>query len=306
MNKFKFEKMAFAAFMLMIIGTFCSCNNNAQKNKETEESLSESDKYSEFVNKAANAPITELDLCEGFCFDMSKKQFNKQLSKYKKQNGDFVLYKLDGVNYTATLKGTYNDDKLYNLEISIYSIGDGDYTPLTKTDYDNLLSYFKSRYEKGYSHLYVNGALMLGPTHLWRKDNIIIKVAVLYAGSEINSVTIEYENYPIVDAISKENSKVLIENIRKRAEAKVKGGNMEVFNSSYDASVRQVKDYLKKTLKDPKSYESIEWSKVKEETDGYSVYHKYRAKNSFGGYVIEAQIFYLDFGGNVVRVQNVE
>ena len=154
--------------------------------------------------------------------------------------------------------------------------------------------------------MYVNGALMLGPTHLWRKDNIIIKVAVLYAGSEINSVTIEYENYPIVDAISKENSKELIENIRKRAEAKVKGGNMEVFNSSYDASVRQVKDYLKKTLKDPKSYESIEWSKVKEETDGYSVYHKYRAKNSFGGYVIEAQIFYLDFGGNVVRVQNVE
>ena len=306
MNKNKFIKMAFAAFILMAIGTFCSCKNNSQKDIETGENLSDTDKYSEFVDKAANAPITETDLCEGFRFDMSNKQFDNKLSKYKKQDRDFVLFRLDGVIYTAILKGKYIDDKLYDLEISIYSIGDGDFTPLAKTDLDKLLNYFKSRYEDGGAYLYVNGDLMLGPTHLWRKNNIVIQVAVLYAGSTINSVTIEYMNYPIVNAISKENSKVLIENIRKRAEAKVRGGNIEVFNSTYDASVIQVKDYLKRTLKDPNSYEGIEWSKVKEEPNGYSVYHKYRAKNSFGGYVIEAKVFYLDFGGNVIQVQNVE
>ena len=56
----------------------------------------------------------------------------------------------------------------------------------------------------------------------------------------------------------------------------------------------------------PKTNAENSYPDIKEETDGYSVYHKYRAKNSFGGYVIEAQIFFLDFGGNVVRVQNVE
>lgn len=306
MSIFEFKKTMFTASMMMAIGITYSCVNNSQKHKEIEMSSSESDKYSDFVDKAADAPITETNLCEGFRFDMSKKQFNKQIAKFKKQDRDFVLFKIDGVSYTATLKGNYNDDKLYNMEISIYSIGEGDFTPLSNTDLEKLLHYYKSKYDKEYSYLYINGPLVLGPTHMWRKNNIIIKISVLYAGSDINSVTIEYENYPIISAISKANSKELIEKIRKRAEAKARGGDVDVFNSSYDGSVSQVKDYLKKTLKDPKSYESIEWSKVKEETNGYSVYHKYRAKNSFGGYVIEAKIFHLDFGGNVIKVDNVQ
>ncbi len=79
-----------------------------------------------------------------------------------------------------------------------------------------------------------------------------------------------------------------------------------VSNSEWDGSVSQVKKYLKRNLKDPKSYESIEWSPVvKLDTDDlqhkFIVRHKYRAKNSYGGYVIENQMFYLDQNGYVLK-----
>jgi hypothetical protein len=68
------------------------------------------------------------------------------------------------------------------------------------------------------------------------------------------------------------------------------------------ASVRM---YLRNNyLKDPGSYKAIEWS-VSELSDGvykYKVRHKYRTKNSFGGYVVEEQVFYLDDRYNVLYV----
>mgnify|MGYP000887312634 CR=1 FL=1 len=75
-----------------------------------------------------------------------------------------------------------------------------------------------------------------------------------------------------------------------------------VKNSSWDGSVYQVKDWLRKNLKDPGSLEFIEWGKVVETSSGYSVKVKYRAKNSSGGYVIEEKIFTLDHSGNVLNV----
>lgn len=78
----------------------------------------------------------------------------------------------------------------------------------------------------------------------------------------------------------------------------------KVYNSSWDASVRQVEKYLKSSLRDPDSYESIEWSEVKETSTGYVVRHKYRAKNGFGGYVVSNQLFYMDSDGNVIDVQD--
>lgn len=84
----------------------------------------------------------------------------------------------------------------------------------------------------------------------------------------------------------------------------------KVINSSWDASVWQVERYLKKEyLKDPSSYESISWSKVFTEQNNpnfkYYVRHKYRAKNSFGGYAIEEKIFFLDSNGKVVDTQDI-
>lgn len=88
---------------------------------------------------------------------------------------------------------------------------------------------------------------------------------------------------------------------------KISSNNTEaVVNSVYDGSVYQVENYLKREyLKDPQSYDGIDWSTVQKEDNNslykYSVRHKYRAKNSFGGYVIEEKIFYLDKSGNVIK-----
>jgi hypothetical protein len=80
-----------------------------------------------------------------------------------------------------------------------------------------------------------------------------------------------------------------------------------VAKSAWDGSVRQVETYLKRNLKDPGSFDAIEWSAVEKidlPTHKYQVRCKYRAKNSFGAYVISNQIFYLDKDGNVVNARD--
>jgi RNA polymerase subunit RPABC4/transcription elongation factor Spt4 len=78
-----------------------------------------------------------------------------------------------------------------------------------------------------------------------------------------------------------------------------------VYNSELDGSVEQVKSWLQENLKDPDSLQFIEWSPVQKIYDGrFMVRVKYRAKNSFGGYVIENKIFSLDSSGNLVNVSD--
>lgn len=82
--------------------------------------------------------------------------------------------------------------------------------------------------------------------------------------------------------------------------------NEIVTNSPWNSLVYQVESFLKNNyLKDPDSYESIEWSNVEivDESRGfkYLVRHKFRAKNSFGGYVIENKLFYLNDRGEVIE-----
>ncbi len=86
-----------------------------------------------------------------------------------------------------------------------------------------------------------------------------------------------------------------------------------VYNSAWDGSVYQVKRYLKKNLNDPKSFDAMEWSPVTTLDDDvirsanlkhkYIVRCKFRAKNIFGGYVINNMLFYLDAKGNVVNTK---
>lgn len=73
-----------------------------------------------------------------------------------------------------------------------------------------------------------------------------------------------------------------------------------VTQSAWDGSVRQVKRYLEDNLKDPGSLEVIEWSPISRRAGaGYSVRCRYRARNSFGGYVVENKIFLMDHTGQV-------
>lgn len=63
-------------------------------------------------------------------------------------------------------------------------------------------------------------------------------------------------------------------------------------------------EYLKKNLHDPKSYESVSWSEVStKDSISFVVSHQYRAKNKFGGLVLEEKTFVLNRLGEVVRVE---
>jgi hypothetical protein len=89
-----------------------------------------------------------------------------------------------------------------------------------------------------------------------------------------------------------------------------------VHNSEYDDSVYQVEAWFKENLKDPKSLEIISWGRVWETTmligdassnlsiPVFEVTVKYRAKNSFGGYVIENKRFTLNKSGMVIQVED--
>lgn len=71
-------------------------------------------------------------------------------------------------------------------------------------------------------------------------------------------------------------------------------------NSAWDGSVFEVERFLQRSLKDPKSFEAIDWYKpvahLLEGKYAWAVRVRYRAKNSFGAYVIEDQIFYIQHG----------
>jgi hypothetical protein len=79
---------------------------------------------------------------------------------------------------------------------------------------------------------------------------------------------------------------------RKEYQASLARFGKKPTNSSWDGSVRCVETYMKEAAKDPDSLEFEKWGRVAyNSTDGWIVWCKYRAKNSFGGYVRERKWF---------------
>ncbi len=297
------------SFIISFIGfaILYGCGNTSKNNAQIEFPDSPKKVLNDFIDATEAKPETVSDLIDGFSFDMSEKQYQVHLSKLKKLQDNFVKLDIDGVSYFAYYgKPSFFENKIYEFDVQLFYKGSIQ-NHVTKEDFYSIAAYFKSVYgSDSLNYIYTEKPISDYPTHHWRKNNLYFKLYMVLIDDDLNSIALEYRNGPAYRAVVKGIQKRDQERRDKREKEIMAAGAVNVSNSSYDASVSQVIDYLKKNLKDPKSYEGIEWSKVKEETDGYSVYHKYRAKNSFGGYVIETQIFYLDFGGNVVRVQNVE
>ncbi len=137
----------------------------------------------------------------------------------------------------------------------------------------------------------------------WAKNNLVVRLEVLFHTTVISFInTSKYDVSGIKEMISGE-----IQISEEAAEERHERTNLpKVHNSAWDGSVYQVEDYLKKALKDPDSYEGIEWSNVIKNSDGtYSVRHKYRARNSFGGMVVENWVFVLDEYGNVISTSQL-
>lgn len=71
----------------------------------------------------------------------------------------------------------------------------------------------------------------------------------------------------------------------------------------YDA-IEDSMRYLKSSLRDPDSYESIEWSPLVENDDGtYGLRHTYRARNGFGGMNVETKTFLFSSNGSIQAVR---
>lgn len=102
----------------------------------------------------------------------------------------------------------------------------------------------------------------------------------------------------LIAVFDPENSQ--LEGLKKRlsdTQATLKEIGPKPVNSAWDAAVSPVQDFLKRNLKDPGSVQYDEWSAVFMADYGgkkcWAVRCRYRAKNSFGGYVLSNQIFYI-------------
>lgn len=102
----------------------------------------------------------------------------------------------------------------------------------------------------------------------------------------------------LVAVFAPENEQLI--DLKKRlteAQSTIKEIGQKPVNSAWDAAIKPVQDFLKKNLKDPESVKYDEWSPVILASYGgekcWAVRCRYRAKNSFGGYVLTNQIFYI-------------
>ena len=263
---------------------------------------SDYDKYLEIRSNAFNSSIIELETPEGFRFDMSEDEWKKKLSRlYPKEYGYETYYELQFNNgkYSVEIdKVRFHEDKLCYYEIRINrKIYNGKLLFLTSNDIENIISYYKNKIEDESDYLCSSEIDYSFKTYVWAKKNMILEL--LCPTKQGDPVLVKCMNQPVWDLIVED------EKAGSSYSSPTPTPAVIVKNNKWNGGVKQVEDYIERTLLDPDSYESIEWSEVKQKDDGYYVRHKYRAKNSFGGYVVANQLFHLDFSGNVVDVKDL-
>ena len=115
---------------------------------------------------------------------------------------------------------------------------------------------------------------------------VVVGLCVLVAGLIFGAFKLSENN------IREQDQEEAVRNDHRREEGQVD-----------DATAKAaVQVYLKHTLKDPGSYESVKWSEVVKVKNLYVIQHTYRARNSFGAYDVETRFFTLDSGGSVISV----
>lgn len=90
-----------------------------------------------------------------------------------------------------------------------------------------------------------------------------------------------------------------------RCEAKF-NGHAPVEASRWDGEVYQVRRYIESHMKDPDSFDAINWTRLVRGCGSYTVGVTYRGKNSFGGYAVAQEIFTIDAAGMVTSVQRIK
>lgn len=268
----------------------------------------ESARYNAIMDKAEKSPITELETPDGFRFDMTESEFDETFVQRESHFTDSLTrfrygpliatydWPLGTEHYAvgSTYSKKFHENKLCGYEIEINGrIVNGKFVWLSESDINAINDYYKAFLEK--DHTFDSLNLEIGQTYVFTKSNMAITI---HKVSDRHAIKVKYENRPITAKIEREVEALLNEEMLEES-------SVEVKNNKWNGGVKQVEDYLERTLRDPDSYESIEWSEVKEKADGYYVRHKYRAKNGFGGYVVANQLFHLDFSGKVINVKDL-
>lgn len=195
----------------------------------------------------------------------------------------------DGSYVELSVTPRFYNDSLYYIDIREGSLQNN---KPEKENYNNAIDFFKAQEINLNAHNKIDDKTWQKCTWDKPEHNITLHYD--------NSLIIVFKDKLINNRLDNAYTEKALGKVRERMERKENGTKIE--NSSLNGSVSQVEKYLKKNLKDPDSYESIEWGKVVETDNGYMVRHKYRAKNSFGGYAIDNNVFYLDFKGSVTNV----
>lgn len=260
---------------------------------------SDYEKYQEMMREASNSPVTELVTPDSLSFNMDEDEYNSYIENIPHKEIDYNTYWLfhieDEVFAASFSESKFYEGKLCRYEIWInYRIVNDSLQGLYPDDINKIVGYYKSALGDECELSVLPERLITADTYLLKKGNL----AITFTRSHFDGIIwIICENRPVSINIKEEND---YESSYTPATP-----SAEVKNNKWNGGVKQVEDYLERTLRDPDSYESIEWSEVKEKSDGYYVRHKYRAKNGFGGYVVANQLFHLDFSGNVVDVKDL-
>lgn len=313
--------------ILVVITLLISCESH-KNNKEISAAM-------EAIELAGNSDQSELDAPFGLKFNMKRSSVDDYFKELKKKE---IISNLDAKNYRFDY--TYPEYGGLQASVELFFVNDLlsriAFQIKNSTDFIEDWSKFyqrmlRERGEKTFDYYLPIEGVDKDKYDTYNikinKNKVIIIREIKYRSILQNERVFIYNNQPISKKMSsyltekesslgekrieqikdsqqfldenKDEIKKQIENDRKEAEMK------KVENSSWDGSVRQVKQYIKSNLKDPNSYESIEWSSVQKQGENYVVRHKYRAKNSFGGYVIENKIFTLNSDGEIISVSSL-
>lgn len=257
---------------------------------------SDYEKYKEMMNEAANSPITELATPDGFSFDMNKDDYNSYIDSIPQKELNYRIHWLFPVEnevYAADFsKAKFYEGKLCGYDFHIEErIVNNTLKNVSINDVKKIVTHYQKALGDDCKIGIFPERWPEFDTYVLTKGNLAIEITRDHYSGRIEVIC---ENKPAaINVIEKNNS-----GSSYTPTAIVK-------NNKWNGGVKQVEDYLERTLRDPDSYESIEWSEVKRKDDGFYVRHKYRAKNGFGGYVVTNQLFHLDFSGNVVNVKDL-
>lgn len=305
------KRSAFFIELLIFVVLFSSCDS---KRKQMIQNIN---KAWTLIERASKQPETDLAVPMGFVLGCTDEEFEVHCADLIKQNGGrdegSVIYinskEFGGVEREVRLqKFNYfsdpNTETPYVSQIE-FIFDEFRYNGRSNGGWGVLCDYISKKFDESWEMVEFNlkdadEEISTGDYYrYWIRGNMAVE---LYREGFWGFICLTFYNVPKTDTKflrDKVNMELQINEDVKKNREEIEN-RPQIVNSAWDGSVWQVKNYLKKNLKDPDSYESIEWGKVIKEGKEYKVRHKYRAKNSFGGYVIEEWIFTIDESGNVI------